>query len=287
MGSLDLPSLASAEASGATFATNYACNDPATVTACLRGLSVESILATQPTTTGSVLPNVDGHVLPTSIKAALDSGNFNRVPMIEGNTHDEFSLFAALNVEFVFGELPAFLYPIVINTFTQTVGITADPSAIIARYPVSSYGDNVGRALTAIGTDALFACPARRAAQSLSKFVPTYAYEFNDPNAPQLFIRPASFPYGAYHASEIQYLFDIPNQTGAPPLNGDQQALANAMRSYWTQFARVGDPNGTGTPPWPRYTIANDTFQSLRPPTPVPTSGFAADHQCVFWDANQ
>jgi para-nitrobenzyl esterase len=284
---LDLPSLASAESQGGTFATNYACTDPATVTSCLRNLSVGSILATQPTTTGSVLPNVDGNVLPQSIKAAFDSGTFNRVPVVEGSTHDEFSLFAALNVEFVFGQLPAFLYPIVVNTFASTVGITADPSAVIALYPVSSYGDNVGRALTAIGTDALFACPARRAAQSLSRFVPTYTYEFNDPNAPQIFIGPASFPYGAYHASEVQYLFDVPNQTGAPPLNGDQQALADTMRRYWTQFAKGGNPNAPGTPPWPPYTVANDTFQSLKPPTPAPTTGFAADHKCAFWDANQ
>ena len=83
----------------------------------------------------------------------------------------------------------------------STVGSNANPSAVIAQYPITNYQQSVGRALTAIGTDALFACPGRRAAQALSKFVPTYAYEFNDPNAPQLFVPPASFPYEAYHAS--------------------------------------------------------------------------------------
>jgi para-nitrobenzyl esterase len=284
---LDIPSLASAENQGSTFAQNYACTDPATVTSCMRNLSVESILATQPTTTGSVLPNVDNNVLPVSIKQALDSGAFNRVPVVEGITHDEFSLFAALNIEFVFGELDASLYTFVVNTFAATVGLHATPSAVVGQYPVSGYGNNIGRALTAIGTDALFACPARRAAQSLSKFVPTYAYEFNDPNAPQIFIGPASFPYGAYHGSEVQYLFDVPSQTTSGALDGDQQALADSMRRYWTRFARGGDPNGGGAPAWPRYTIANDTFQSLKPPTPAPTTGFAADHKCGFWDANQ
>jgi para-nitrobenzyl esterase len=282
---LGLPSLATAEGQGSTFAQNYGCTDPATAAACLRAITVANVLTTQPTTTGSVLPNVDGNVLPMSIKAALDSGQFNRVPVVEGTTHDEFSLFAALNVEFVFGELPAFFYPIVVNTFVSTVGLNVNPDDVIAQYPISNYGQNIGRALTAIGTDGLFACPGRRAAQSLSQFVPSYAYEFNDPNAPQLFIRPASFPYHAYHGSEVQYLFDVPNQTGVPPLNADQQQLADTMKRYWTQFAQAGDPNATGTPSWPRYTAAGDAYQSLVPPTPVTTTGFAADHKCAFWDA--
>src|SRR5205085_1628880 len=69
---LNLPSLASAEANGTTFAANYGCNDPATAAACMRAISVSNVLTTQPTTTGSVLPNVDGRVLPQSIKSALD-----------------------------------------------------------------------------------------------------------------------------------------------------------------------------------------------------------------------
>ena len=284
---LDLPSLASAEGTGSTFAQNEGCSDPTTVPACLREISVGNILAIQPTTTGSVLPNIDGHVLPQSIKSAFDSGSFNRVPMVEGNTHDEFSLFAALNVEFVFGQLPPSLYPLVINTFVSTVGLNVSPAALIAEYPVSTYGNSVGRALTAIGTDALFACPGRRASQALSRYVPTYSYEFNDPNAPQLFIGPASFPYHAYHGSEVQYLFDIPNQTGAPGLNTDQQALADTMQTYWTKFAAAGDPNTAGEPSWPQFTVAGDAYQSLQPPSPVTITGFAADHKCAFWDAHQ
>jgi para-nitrobenzyl esterase len=280
---LDLPSLADAEGRGTNFAASNGCTDQ--TVGCLRQIPISTLLATQPTTTGSVLPNVDGRVLPQSIKSALSSGQFNRVPVIEGTTHDEFSLFAATNIEFVFGVLPPELYGVVVNTFLQTVGLTANADAVMAEYPVATYGNSVGRALTALGTDALFACPGRRAAQLLSKYVPTYAYEFNDPNAPQLFVPPASFPYGAYHGSEVQYLFDVPNQTGAPALNADQQKLADTMRLYWTQFARAGQPTAAGTPYWNRFLIANDIYQSLAPPTPHRTTGFADDHKCAFWDA--
>jgi para-nitrobenzyl esterase len=278
-----LPSLTTAEGAGTVVADGSGCGDQ--TAACMRGIPVETLLAHQPATAGSLVPNIDGNVLPLSINEALDSGQFNRVPVVEGSTHDEFSIFAYTNVEAVFGQFPASFYPIVVPILLSTLGSNANPSAVIAQYPITSYQQSVGRALTAIGTDMLFACPGRRTAQALSKFVPTYAYEFNDPDAPQLFVPPASFPYKAYHASEIQYLFDIPNQTGAPPLNADQQQLANAMTRYWTRFADTGTPNGSGTPNWPAYTSANDLYMSLQPPTPTVTSGFAADHKCAFWDA--
>ena len=70
--------------------------------------------------------------------------------------------------------------------------------------------------VTAIGasaadTDAIFAYPALQVDKWTSKYVPTYAYEFNDENAPERFLQPTSFPYGAAHESELQYLFGLPN----------------------------------------------------------------------------
>jgi para-nitrobenzyl esterase len=277
------PSLGDAETKGLATAHTIGCEDQ--TAACLRSIPVETILANQPELPGAIGPNVDGNVLTQPIDTALANGQFNRVPVVEGSNHDEFSLFAALNVEFVFGPLPPSFYALAVNVLVPTLGLSANPTAILAQYPLANYS-SVGNALTAIGTDVLFACSARRAANSTSQFVPTFQYEFDDPNAPQRFIRPASFPYGSYHAAEVQYLFDLPNPLNAPALNGDQQALANAMVRYWTQFARGGTPNGAGTPQWPVHTTVTDRHQSLEPPTPVTESDFAADHKCAFWDAN-
>ena len=279
---MSLPSLATAETSGTAAATDFGCPDQ-TIT-CLRSASVETILAVQPETPGAILPTVDGNVLTSSIDSALASGNFNRVPVIEGSTHDEFTIFEVLAVESLVGPVSEFLYPIVVGILDNTIGLPPTAEQILAAYPVTDY-PSPGLAISAIGTDAIFACPARRAAGALSQFVPTYQYELDDPNVPQIFIAPGSIPFGSYHAADVLFLFDSDLRGGHAPFTPDQEALAGAMVGYWTQFAETGTPNRASLPQWPRYTVANDTHMSLEPPTPRPETDFAAEHKCAFWDS--
>jgi para-nitrobenzyl esterase len=279
--SLTQPSLVAAKGQGTAFAAAAGCTSQ--TAACLRGLSVPAILGAP--TPSSIVPNVDGFVLPMSVGAALTSGQFNRVPVIEGSNHDEWRLFVAQTeagtgiplaaadyiaaIEATFGLPPA---------LAMFYGTTVYP---LSAYPPPSTAPSV--ALGAIGTDVVFACNARIAARSLSKYVPTFQYQFNDPNAPMLYFPPVSFPTGAYHASELTYLFNL-SQTPVPPppFTAGQQSLSDAMTSYWTQFARSGDPNSIGAPNWPAYGTS-DLFQSLEPSTPVTRSGFVTDHKCAAW----
>jgi para-nitrobenzyl esterase len=276
--SLAPPTLASAEVAGTALATSLGCTDQ--TAECLRAVPVSQLLARQ----GSIAsPNVDGKVLRESYAAAFAGGRFNQVPVMEGSNHDEWRLFVSLDGELVTGHpLTAAEYvPTVVATLAALPPATA---AFIANtfYPLSAY-PSPSLALGALGTDAIFACSGRKAIRSLSRYVPTFAYEFNDENAPQRFLPPVSFPYGAAHASEIQYLFDIPVTVPAPALDAAQGALAEAMVTYWTNFAKGANPNGEGTPAWPAYAVATDTYQSLAPPSPAPETGFAADHKCALW----
>ena len=59
---------------------------------------------------------------------------------------------------------------------------------------------------------------------------------------------------GARHAGEIEYVFgtldlSLPNVPWEPA----DRKLSDLMTTYWSNFARTGDPNGPGLPAWPKY----------------------------------
>jgi len=272
---LNTLTLATAEAAGAAFAAAAGCSSQ--TTACLRALPVATILAHEQTT--GYTPNIDGDFLPLSLGTAFATGQFNHVPVIQGTNHDEWRLFTALDFDLIGHPIP--------NTeagyeaaLATLVGPVAAPT-VAAQYPLASF-PSADIAFAAAGTDAVFACPALSADISLAKFVPVFAYEFNDENAPELFLPPVSFPYGAAHASELQYLFDV-RASFSVPLSTAQQELADTMRDYWTNFAKFGEPSFFGTPFWLPFNAFFDDMQSLVPPSPTGENNFAIAHHCAFW----
>ena len=270
-------SLASAEAAGQAFAAKAGCSDQ--TAACLRSLPVSTILANE--NAAGYTPNINSEVLPQTLKTAFATGEFNRVPIINGTNRDEWRLFVALS-ELEGNPVTAANYQSMISS---TLGVPAQAAAVIAaEYPLSAY-PSPSVALGAVGTDAIFACPALTIDQTVSKFVPTFAYEFNDENAPENFLPPVSFPYGAAHASEIQYVMDLLTAAFPGTLSAPQQQLATIMKSYWTNFAKRGFPTSFGTPFWPHFNNVTRQMQSLVPPTPQTETNFAATHKCAFWAA--
>ena len=214
-------------------------------------------------------------MLTQSIKTALARGQFNLGPVIIGTNHDEYRLFVAA-IQFLGGRVTAASYQ---SMIASTLGVApAVASAIAAQYPLSRY-PSPPVALGAVGTDAIFACHALTAEESLSRYVPTYAYEFNDENAPELFLPPVGFPYGAAHASELPYLFSPATGSYPAPFSQAQQQLATAMKQDWTSLARTGIPAAG----WPRFSGAGQQVLSLVPPRPRTETDFSAQHHCAFW----
>ncbi|HEY2316052.1 MAG TPA: carboxylesterase family protein [Streptosporangiaceae bacterium] len=265
--------LAAAESAGRAFAAKAGCASQ--TAACLRNLPVSTILADQDQTGASA--DLDGQVLTEPLKAALSSGSFSHVPVINGSNHDEWRLFVALATFEGHPVTAANYQPMIASTLHVTPGIAA---VIAAQYPLSGYR-SPAIALSTLGTDAIFACPSLLLDQAMAQYVPTYAYEFNDENAPSPYPSPG-FAYGATHASELQYLFGLPASAHGS-LSAQQQQLAAAMRQEWTSFARSGVPSATGAPPWPRFTTGTQGMLSLVPPEPAIETSFAAEHHCAFW----
>jgi para-nitrobenzyl esterase len=279
--------LAAAEAAGQTFAKAVGCADQ--TAACLRSVPVSDLVSNF----GVEIPGVvDGSVLTQPIGTALASGQFARVPVINGITHDEELLFiAGLGITVSQGtNIPLAGDPTDPANYqaniAQALGVSpARAAAIAAEYPLSAYPNPVV-AFSLLVSDASFACPALQVDRwTAGRGIPTYAYQFNDDNAPLNILPPDKQHLGlSTHGTELPYLFDQPN---APfpvtrTLTPGQQALAASMRTDWASFAGTGNPSSRALP-WPSF---NGTrVLSLVPLQSQVTTDFAAAHHCSFWAA--
>lgn len=296
------PTGVAAQASGANVAaTNFGCPNDASAAACLRALPVATIIAKQPTETFSNTnsPNVDGDYLVRTNAAAVNGGLLpNKVPVLIGNTMDEYtSLFGteetlANNAAVAPGSPSSALklpgdtgYKNALDSdaaLTAAFKATFGPLAgtVAGEFPAANYGGSRPLAFSAAVTDSLFACGTRRAARALSASgVSVYAYEFNDQDAPMELQAKVSFPFKAYHAAEIQYLFDLPSTAR---LNTAQRALADKMVTHWVQFvkSRTGNPNAAGSAAWPPYTTTEEVLQ-FAPAKSEVVKTFKDTHKCA------
>jgi para-nitrobenzyl esterase len=244
--------------------------------ACLRGKSVAELMDASQGGQGFGPVSGQGGVLPTIPAKAIASGRFNHVPVINGTTRDEHRTFTAAIESFTGHTATAADYHDDLENFFGA----AKANKVRAEYPLNAY-DSPSTALSAIWTDSSWTCTALDTDQSLSSQVPTYAYEFADEKAPWASDGTTpSFPTGAFHAAELQYLFDDEQFTG--PLSAEQQKLSDQMIKYWTNFARTGNPNGGGTPPWPRF--GADQARELTTGGNGQTD-LSREHRCGFWQS--
>ncbi len=258
----------SAESQGERFARAIGCADSSDVLACLRSKTVQEILNTLPGE-ASILSTaekwdftVDGYALPDSPGRALASGKFNTVPLIAGTTGNEASIFTGkLNIT----------TPAQYETFVRAL-FREKSDAVLALYPASAY-PSPKAALDALISDLSFVCPTRRFVRDVSHYQQkTFLYHFTYVTRVG-----AQSGLGAFHGSEIPFVFG--NLAAPTP---QERALSEAMMSYWTDFAKAGDPNAENLPHWPAYALPNDAHQQLD--IPIVTSRELRKSYCDFWD---
>jgi para-nitrobenzyl esterase len=235
--------------------------------ACLRSRPASSFLAgalpfIHPPAYGTTL-------LPRRPAEALADGAVAAVPVLSGVNHDE-SHSAIGEAQRASPYTPSEYSTILRDAFG------ADAGRVARAYPPARYPSPAMAWARAAG-DASWSCPTRAADRVLAARTALYAYEFDDRDAPAV-PAPPGFRFGAYHAADVPYLFDV-----GIPLSPEQQRLAAVMRAYWTNFARSGDPNGASLPPMPRSTTTAATTSLSPGPGGIGPTDFAADHRCDLW----
>ncbi len=88
----------------------------------------------------------------------------------------------------------------------------------------------------------------------------TYVYYF-DHYSPQARL-------GLAHGAEYCYVVRNLEAPCGPaglrgPLGPEDTALSRLMMSYWVNFAKTGDPNGSGPPHWPAFSASSQRVMYL------------------------
>ena len=192
----------------------------------------------------------DGKVLPKDLFAALESGNYNKMPMILGSNKEEVKLF-----------LP-FFPP---YAFWLKDGSLFKDSGKLEAYNLCDKYMSDGWKEMAVDYPA-----------SLMRSNPdppmVYAYQFmwGAGGAGNNVIHPPfNMLMGACHTLEIDFVFGEKVWLGYRVFNeknlAGRVALSNAIMDYWSEFSRTGNPNRaqSGLPVWKPWSNIKDEPKTI------------------------